>query len=127
MMRTLEEEFGIQVHHAWGMTEMSPTGSVCHLKEKHGQLPAEVQRLIREKQGKVIYGVDWRIVDGDGKELPWDGVAFGDLQVRGPWVVGALLQGAGERGLPMAGSPRATSRRSIPTATCASRIAARMS
>ncbi|HEY2629639.1 MAG TPA: 3-(methylthio)propionyl-CoA ligase [Usitatibacter sp.] len=87
MMRTLEEEFGIQVHHAWGMTEMSPTGSVCHLQEKHDRLPPDEQRAIREKQGHVIYGVDWKIVDGDGNELPWDGVAFGDLHVRGLWVV----------------------------------------
>ena len=49
--------------------------------------PPEEQRAIREKQGHVLYGVDWKIVDGDGRELPWDGVAFGDLYVRGPWVV----------------------------------------
>lgn len=51
------------------------------------RLPPEEQRAIREKQGHVIYGVDWKIVDGDGNELPWDGVAYGDLYVRGPWVV----------------------------------------
>ncbi|MGZ5037472.1 MAG: 3-(methylthio)propionyl-CoA ligase [Usitatibacter sp.] len=87
MIRALEDEFGIEVNHAWGMTEMSPLGSVCKLKEKHSGLAPEAQRAIREKQGRVVFGVDWKIVDGDNKELPWDGVAFGDLHVRGPWVV----------------------------------------
>jgi len=87
MMRTLADDFGIEVHHGWGMTEMSPLGSVCRLQEKHLALPKEEQQRILEKQGHVMFGVDWKIVDGDGKELPWDGKAFGDLMVRGPWVV----------------------------------------
>jgi acyl-CoA synthetase (AMP-forming)/AMP-acid ligase II len=87
MIRALEDEFGIEVNHAWGMTEMSPLGSVCKLKEKHFTLGAEEQRAIREKQGRVVFGVDWKIVDSQGRELPWDGIAFGDLHVRGPWVV----------------------------------------
>jgi acyl-CoA synthetase (AMP-forming)/AMP-acid ligase II len=87
MIRALEDEFGIEVNHAWGMTEMSPLGSVCKLQEKHLSMPAEEQRKLREKQGHVVFGVDWKIVDGDGKSLPWDGKAFGDLLVRGPWVI----------------------------------------
>ena len=87
MIRTLEDEFGIEVNHAWGMTEMSPLGCVCKLQEKHASLPKEDQQKLLEKQGHVIFGVDWKIVNGDGDELPWDGKAFGDLLVRGPWVV----------------------------------------
>jgi fatty-acyl-CoA synthase len=87
MMRTLEDDYGIEVAHAWGMTEMSPLGCVGKLKGKHDALPASEQRAIREKQGRVVCGVDWKIVDSEGRELPWDGKAFGDLMVRGPWVV----------------------------------------
>jgi acyl-CoA synthetase (AMP-forming)/AMP-acid ligase II len=87
MMRTLEDDYGIEVSHAWGMTEMSPLGCVGKLKGKHEPLSSEQKREIREKQGRVVYGVDWKIVDGEGAELPWDGKAFGDLHVRGPWVV----------------------------------------
>ncbi|HEX7402811.1 MAG TPA: 3-(methylthio)propionyl-CoA ligase [Usitatibacter sp.] len=94
MIRALEDEFGIEVNHAWGMTEMSPLGSVCKVKEKHLSLPPEEQRAIREKQGRVVFGVDWKIVDGEGKDLPWDGVAFGDLLVRGPWVVSGYYEAA---------------------------------
>jgi 3-(methylthio)propionyl---CoA ligase len=87
MIRALEDEFGIEVNHAWGMTEMSPLGSVCKLQEKHLSMPVEQQRKLREKQGHVVFGVDWKIVDGNGADLPWDGEAFGDLLVRGPWVI----------------------------------------
>jgi fatty-acyl-CoA synthase len=87
MLRALQDEFGIEASHAWGMTELSPLGCVCKLREKHLKLPVEEQRGLLEKQGHVIYGVDWKIVDGSGDELPWDGEAFGDLLVRGPWVV----------------------------------------
>jgi acyl-CoA synthetase (AMP-forming)/AMP-acid ligase II len=93
MIRALEDEFGIEVNHAWGMTEMSPLGSVCKLKESHFALSADEQRAIREKQGRVVFGVDWKIVDNDGRELPWDGEAFGDLHVRGPWVVSGYYEG----------------------------------
>jgi acyl-CoA synthetase (AMP-forming)/AMP-acid ligase II len=87
MMRAFQEEFGVQLFHAWGMTEMSPLGSFCRLKNKHSALSDDEQREVLLKQGRVPYGVDWRIVDGAGKELPWDGVAFGDLHVKGPWTV----------------------------------------
>ncbi len=94
MIRTLEDDFGIEVNHAWGMTEMSPLGSVCKLKEKHLAMAPEEQRRLREKQGHVVFGVDWKIVDGEGRELPWDGQAFGDLMVRGPWVVSGYYKAA---------------------------------
>ena len=92
MMRAFED-LGIELTHAWGMTEMSPLGCVSKLKEKHAALPLDSQREIREKQGHVVYGVDWKIVDGAGNELPWDGKAFGDLHVRGPWVVASYFNG----------------------------------
>ncbi len=87
MMRTLEDEFGVEVIHAWGMTELSPLGTLSKLKAKHLNLPPEQQHRILEKQGKVIYGIDMEIVDDDGKPQPWDGQASGNLVVRGPWVI----------------------------------------
>ena len=87
MIKAFDEEYGVQLFHAWGMTEMSPLGSFCKLKNKHMGLPVEAKREVLVKQGRVPYGVDWRIVDGEGRELPWDGKAFGDLHVKGPWVV----------------------------------------
>ena len=94
MIRALEDEFGIEVDHAWGMTEMSPLGSLCKPKEKHLAASAEERRALQEKQGRVPFGVDWKIVDGEGRELPWDGKAFGDLMVRGPWVIGDYYKSA---------------------------------
>src|SRR5438445_13772082 len=69
------------------MTEMGPLGSFCTLKAKHGALPREKRREVELKQGRTIYGVEMKIVDGEGRELPRDGKAFGDLLVRGPWVL----------------------------------------
>jgi 3-(methylthio)propionyl---CoA ligase len=87
MLRTFKDNYGVEVIHAWGMTELSPLGTLANLRAKHLSLPIEAQRHILEKQGHAIFGVDMRIVDAAGVELPWDGEAFGDLQVRGPWVI----------------------------------------
>jgi acyl-CoA synthetase (AMP-forming)/AMP-acid ligase II len=87
MMRTLEDDFGVEVIHAWGMTEMSPLGTLSKLKTKHASLDAEAQHRLLEKQGRVIYGVDMMILDDDEKPLPWDGKSAGNLVVRGPWVI----------------------------------------
>ena len=95
MIETFNEKYGVEVLHAWGMTEMSPLGTLCTLKNKHLSLPADEKMKIRLKQGRAIYGVDMKIVGDDGKELPWDGVAFGDLYVRGPWVVREYFKGEG--------------------------------
>ena len=95
MIRTLENDFGVTVVHAWGMTEMSPLGTTCTLKNAHNALPEAERMKVLEKQGHAIFGVDMRIVDPDGKELPWDGQAFGDLHVRGPWVVREYFKGEG--------------------------------
>jgi len=86
MIRALDA-LDVEVIHGWGMTEMSPLGTASKLIAKHKDLPAEERRKVLEKQGRVIFGVDMKIVDGDGKELPWDGKAFGDLMVRGPWII----------------------------------------
>src|SRR6185436_8920010 len=93
MMRAFREEFGVDLFHAWGMTEMSPLGCLCKLQNHHLDLPQEQQHRILEKQGHVVYGVDWKIVDGDGNDLPWDGKAFGDLHVRGPWIIRQYYKG----------------------------------
>jgi fatty-acyl-CoA synthase len=95
MLRSFQEELGVRVLHAWGMTEMSPLGTVCTLKAKHLPLDKEAQYAIQFKQGRPIYGVDMKIVDDQGKELPWDGKAFGDLLVRGPWIASQYFKGEG--------------------------------
>jgi 3-(methylthio)propionyl---CoA ligase len=87
MLRLFQEKYGVQVLHAWGMTEMSPLGTVSTFKGKHDALSEEQRLALQYKQGRVIFGVDMKIVDADGQDLPWDGKAFGDLLVRGPWIV----------------------------------------
>ncbi len=95
MIRAFDEDFGITVLHAWGMTEMSPLGTVNTFKDKHATLSDQARDTLRIKQGRALYGVEMKIVDGDGKELPHDGQAFGDLLVRGPWVVSGYYKGEG--------------------------------
>jgi 3-(methylthio)propionyl---CoA ligase len=87
MLRAFQEDYGVKVIHAWGMTEMSPLGTLATLSWEQEQRSPDDQRKLREKQGHVIFGVDMKIVGPEGNELPWDGVAFGDLHVRGPWVI----------------------------------------
>ncbi len=95
MMNTLIDQFGVEVIHGWGMTEMSPLGTTGGLLSKHLKLSREEQRKILQKQGHAIYGVDMKIVDDDGKELPWDGVSYGHLMVRGPWIVARYFKDEG--------------------------------
>ncbi|MFO6419290.1 3-(methylthio)propionyl-CoA ligase [Hylemonella sp. W303a] len=95
MIDTFRDEFGVEVLHAWGMTEMSPLGTLCTLKNKHLAQPPEAQKKIRLKQGRTIFGMDMKIVGGDGQDLPWDGKTYGDLLVRGPWVVRGYFKGEG--------------------------------
>ena len=95
MIRTFQDEYGVQVLHAWGMTEMSPLGTAGTLKAKQAAMPKVEREAIQGKQGRAIFGVDFRIVDENGSELPWDGKAFGDLQVRGPWVIKSYFKGEG--------------------------------
>jgi fatty-acyl-CoA synthase len=95
MIRTFTEDYGVEVIHAWGMTEMSPLGTTCKLQNKHLALPPEQQQRILEKQGHAIYGVDMKIVDPQGEEVPWDGATSGDLYVRGPWTIRAYFRNDG--------------------------------
>ncbi|MDO8706176.1 MAG: 3-(methylthio)propionyl-CoA ligase [Sulfuricaulis sp.] len=95
MIHAFQEQYGVEVLHAWGMTEMSPLGTLCTLKNKHLTQSAEAQTAIRMKQGRAIFGVDMKIVDGNNEELPWDGEAYGDLLVRGPWVVKEYFKSEG--------------------------------
>ncbi len=87
MMKAFQERYDVQVLHAWGMTEMSPVGTVATLKGKQAELPPEQRFALQSKQGRAVYGVDMKIVGADGAELPWDGEQSGELMVRGPWVI----------------------------------------
>jgi acyl-CoA synthetase (AMP-forming)/AMP-acid ligase II len=95
MIRSFQEDYGVEVLHAWGMTEMSPLGTVCTLKAKHKNMDKEARYAVQSKQGRAIFGVDMKIVGMDGKELAMDGKAFGDLHVRGPWVISSYFKGEG--------------------------------
>jgi fatty-acyl-CoA synthase len=89
LIEAFRDEHDVAVEHGWGMTELSPVGTYNAPKPAQAHLTPEaaVQHML--KQGRILPGIDMKIVDGDGKELPWDGVAFGDLMVRGPWVASA--------------------------------------
>jgi len=95
MIQTFQDDYGVRVLHAWGMTEMSPLGTLSTLKNKHLALPQDEQMKILQKQGRAIYGVDMKIVDGSGKEQPWDGKTYGDLLVKGPWIVDSYYKAEG--------------------------------
>ena len=95
MIRTFRDDYGVDVIHAWGMTEMSPLGTLARLQNRHLDLSEAAQQKILEKQGHVIYGVDMKIVDDNTTELPWDGQTFGNLMVRGPWIVRSYFKGEG--------------------------------
>lgn len=95
MTRLFEEKYGVHVLHAWGMTEMSPLGTACTFKAKHADWDTEQKLALQAKQGRALYGVDMKIVGEDGAELPWDGTTYGDLLVRGPWIVREYFKGEG--------------------------------
>ncbi|MEO7386086.1 MAG: long-chain fatty acid--CoA ligase [Gammaproteobacteria bacterium] len=80
------ERHGVETHHAWGMTETSPLGTFNSPKPGHELLSPDAQRALKAKQGRGVFGVELRIVDDDGRDLPRDGQKFGALQVRGPFV-----------------------------------------
>ena len=95
MIDTFRNDYGVDVLHAWGMTEMSPLGTLCTLKEKHRELPEDQQMALRLKQGRAIFGVDMKIVGANGEELPWDGRTYGDLYVKGSWILDKYFKGEG--------------------------------
>ena len=86
LIETFEKRYGATMLHAWGMTEMTPLGTICRLKSSMEALPDDERYAIRAKQGYVAAGVDLRLVDEEGREQPWDGHSMGEMQVRGPWV-----------------------------------------
>ena len=87
MIEAFEKKHGLNVMHAWGMTEMSPLGTVSRLKSYQQDLPEAEKFTLRAKQGTAVPGVEIRAIEESGKEIPWDGKAFGELQVRGPWII----------------------------------------
>ena len=95
MITAFNDLYGVEVLHAWGMTEMSPLGTVCTLKNAQVALPPDEKMKVRLKQGRSVFGVDMKIVDEAGNEQPWDGKAYGDLLVRGPWIIASYFKGEG--------------------------------
>ena len=87
MMKTFQNEFDVRVLHAWGMTELSPVGTVCTFKAAHLAMSGAEQDAVQAKQGRAVFGADMKIVGDDGAELPWNGKVSGELLVRGPWIV----------------------------------------
>ncbi|HTR10205.1 MAG TPA: 3-(methylthio)propionyl-CoA ligase [Paraburkholderia sp.] len=86
MATAFQKDHEVDVMHAWGMTELSPVGTVCSFKAHQVALPEAQRYALQAKQGRSVFGIDMKIVDAMGKELPWDGNAAGDLLVRGHWV-----------------------------------------
>jgi len=86
LIELFDKEYGAYMLHAWGMTEMSPLGTVCRPRSYADRLPDDERYNIRAKQGAMVAGVDMRIVDDGGKVQPWDGKSVGEIQVRGPWI-----------------------------------------
>jgi len=99
MMRAFEEKHGVIALHAWGMTELSPLGTACAMRAKHCDFSRDALYDVKAKQGRAPFGIDMKIVDPMGDELPWDGKTFGDLYVRGPWVVKRYFQEKGDDAL----------------------------
>ncbi|MCX7358809.1 MAG: long-chain-fatty-acid--CoA ligase [Alphaproteobacteria bacterium] len=97
VLRAFEEDYGVEVIHAWGMTEMSPIGTTGKLLPDHYEQDHESQIKAKMKQGRVPFTVEMKIVDDDGKRIPHDGKAFGRLMVRGPSVARAYFKNAGAK------------------------------
>jgi fatty-acyl-CoA synthase len=92
MTQTFQDKYGVEVIHAWGMTEMSPLGSLCTMKPEYEGLTGEAKLDIQMKQGHPPFGVEMKITDDQGNSLPWDGKTFGRLKVRGPAVARAYYK-----------------------------------
>ena len=90
-----QDKYGVQVIHAWGMTEMSPLGSLCTLKPEYASLTGDARLDVQQKQGHPPFMVEMKIEDDAGRAVPWDGKSFGRLMVRGPAVARAYYKGEG--------------------------------
>jgi len=95
LIHALESEQGIEVRHGWGMTETSPACTINTFLGKHAAISADARDAVHTKQGRIVPGVELRIVDDEGRELPRDGTSFGELQVRGHWICRGYFQGEG--------------------------------
>ena len=95
MTKAFQEKYGVEVVHAWGMTEMSPLGSLCTMKPEYASLEGDARLNVQMKQGHPPFGVEMKITDDAGRGLPWDGKIFGRLKVRGPAVAKAYYKGEG--------------------------------
>src|SRR5258705_1149721 len=95
MIERFERDFGAETMQGWGMTETSPLCVIGRLQAKHAGLSREEQMKLKLKQGHGIWGVELKIVDDDGRPLPWDGKAFGEVFVRGPWIASGYFKGEG--------------------------------
>ena len=92
IMDAFRTQYGVETIHAWGMTEMSPLGTINNPPRGFDAMSEADQAALRVKQGRPTFGVEMKIVDEDDKELPWDGKAFGRLKVRGPWICSAYYK-----------------------------------
>lgn len=96
MLHKFQQTYGVAVLHVWGMTELSPIGTIGTLKARHLDMSPAERNAVQSKQGRAVFGVDMKIVGADGVELPWDGATSGDLMVRGPWVVRDYFRNEGD-------------------------------
>ncbi len=118
-------DMGSNVRHAWGMTEMSPIGSVAALKPPFQNATGDAKLDVLQMQGYAPFAVEMKITDDAGKELPWDGKTFGRLKVSGPAVAKAITASTLTSSTRTVSSTPATSRPSTRTATCGSPTAPR--
>ncbi|PHP67152.1 long-chain fatty acid--CoA ligase [Zhengella mangrovi] len=95
MTQKFQDNYGVDVIHAWGMTEMSPLGSLGSLKPQFADLEGDALLDLKAKQGYAPFGVEMKITDDENRELPWDGKTFGRLKVRGPAIAKGYYGGAG--------------------------------
>jgi len=91
MAMAFQMRYGVEVLHAWGMTELSPLGTVCSFKAHQQSLSTEERYALQAKQGRPVFGIDMKIAGPQGSDLPWDGAATGDLLMRGHWVAQAYF------------------------------------
>jgi len=95
MIESFEQDYDVEVIHAWGMTETSPIGTIGSQNRGTADLTGETLLDLKCKQGRAIIGIELKITDDDGVELPRDGVAFGHLMIKGPWVAKAYFKDKG--------------------------------
>jgi 3-(methylthio)propionyl---CoA ligase len=93
IIQTFEDRYGVQVLHGWGMTELSPIGTISALKARHLDLPRAEQLAVKGRQGRALFGIEMKVIGPDGRELPRDGKVSGELLMRGSWVAASYFRG----------------------------------